>query len=258
MTAVRGIGVGVTDVGTGQPFFWGHGFASSRAQDQRTQLLDWKRLAGGCRLVRWDARGHGDSDGVAEPGEYRWDNLGRDLVALADALDVERFAAGGVSMGAAIALHAAAQAPDRVYALALVLPPTAYETRAIQAREYLECAAMVEREGVDAYAARVNSAPMPGLLEEFASRYQFVPAVSEQLLPAVLRGAAESDLPAMDAIRSIEAPTLVLAWDADPGHPLSTAERLVHRLPRAELHVARDISDLGSWTERIETFLARL
>jgi pimeloyl-ACP methyl ester carboxylesterase len=52
-------------------------------------------------------------------------------------------------MGAAVALHAAAQAPERVAGLVLVLPPTAYDTRAAQAADYLAGASLVEREGVE-------------------------------------------------------------------------------------------------------------
>jgi hypothetical protein len=82
--------------------------------------------------------------------------------------------------------------------------------------------------------------------------------VSEHLLPAALRGAAASDLPEEDLVRAVAAPALLLAWDTDPGHPISTAERLVELLPNAELHVARRLRDVGTWTDRLESFLAAL
>jgi pimeloyl-ACP methyl ester carboxylesterase len=251
-----GVDIAVADTGAGPAFLWGHGFTSSM-QEEAGSLLDWDRLAARCRVVRWDARGHGRSAGMTSSDDYRWDNLGRDLVALADALGLGQFVGGGVSMGAATALHAAVQARDRVAGLVLALPPTAYETRAAQAEEYLRGARVVEQRGVDAYVELVNAQPVPEILSSFVGASRFVPAVADHLLPAVLRGAAASDLPPRDRVRSIAVPALILAWDTDPGHPLSTAERLAELLPNAELHVARRIRDVVSWTDRVETFLGR-
>jgi pimeloyl-ACP methyl ester carboxylesterase len=238
------------------PLFWGHGFASSRAQETRGALLDFGELAARHRVVRWDARGHGSSGGGVDPGEYTWDKLGRDLPALADALRVSRFVAGGVSMGTATALHAAAVAPDRVAGLVLVLPPTAYETRAEQAGEYLRGADLVEREGVDRYVEQAGAQPVPEILRSFASGFRFTPAVTPERLPAVLRGAGASDLPAPGVVRELAVPALILAWDTDPGHPLATAERLAALLPDAELHVARTLRDVTRWTRLVDGFLS--
>jgi pimeloyl-ACP methyl ester carboxylesterase len=256
MPKVRGTELAVSDSGSGTALFWGHGFASSRAQEARGSLLDFAELARRHRVVRWDARGHGDSGGGADPAEYMWENLGRDLLGLADALEVPRFVASGVSMGAATALHAAALAPERVIGLALVLPPTAYDTRAAQADEYRAGADLVEREGVERYVERANADPVPEILRAFAAGYRFTPAVSPERFPAVLRGAGASDLPAPDVIRTIAVPALILAWDTDPGHPVATAERLAELLPDAELHVARRLREVTGWTRLTDGFVA--
>lgn len=255
MPTVRGVDVAVSDAGEGLTFLWSHGFASNRAQDERSGMFDWERLASRYRIVRLDARGHGESDGTSEPVGYQWENLALDLLALADALAVARFVAGGVSMGAAVALHAATLAPERVVALVLVLPPTAYETRKAQADDYLTGAALVERDGINRYVEHVNAQPVPAILREFATGYSFVPAVPRRFFPAVLRGAAASDLPDPDAVRAFDAPVLILAWDTDPGHPLTTAARLVELLPNAELHVARRLDDVAAWTGLVDAFL---
>jgi pimeloyl-ACP methyl ester carboxylesterase len=251
---IGGVDIAVTETGTGRAFFWGHGFAGSVARDDATRILDWSRLARHLRVVRWDAPGHGRSTGTRDPDDYRWARIGDALVELADALGVDRFAAGGVSMGAATALHAALIAPARVTALVLVLPPTAYETRAEQIGEYGDGADLVEREGVDAYVRVVDAKPQPEILAGPVA-YHFDPAISAELLPAALRGAAGSDLPAAEAVRTITAPALILAWDTDPGHPLSTAERLAELLPDAELVVARRLRDVVPWTDRVVAFL---
>ena len=256
MTEARGVDLAVTDAGSGEPALcWGHGFGSCVA-NEAAFLFDWRRLAERHRLVRWDARGHGRSTGTADPADYHWRELARDLVALADVLGIGRFVAGGDSMGAATALHTAVDAPDRVVGLLLVLPPTAWETRT--ETEYAHAADTVEQHGVDAYVEEWNARPVPKILEPIAEIYQFTPAVPAELFPSALRGAAASDLPSPGQVQAITVPSLILAWDTDPGHPLSTAERLHELLPASELHVAHELADIGPWTERVTTFLDRL
>jgi 3-oxoadipate enol-lactonase len=255
---IRGVELAVTDTGAGVPILWGHGLVGSMKQDDEFSVVDWARLAGRHRVVRWDARGHGASGGKPVPDDYEWANLGRDLIALADDLGIDRFVAGGVSMGAATALHAATQAPHRVMALVLALAPTAYETRDPQADLYRAGAVLIERLGIDAYLEQLSSMPAPEILGEFAERYSPVPQVSEHLLPSVLRGAGSSDLPPPDAVSAIAAPALLLPWVGDPGHPMSTSERLVELLRDVQVHVAHQLRDLGKWTDRIDAFLEPL
>jgi pimeloyl-ACP methyl ester carboxylesterase len=258
MTTVRGVDLAVTDRGNGDPaLLWGHGFGSCVAFED-VFLFDWSRLAAEHRVVRWDARGHGRSTGSPDPADYHWRMLGRDLVALADALSLERFVAGGVSMGAATALHTAVDAPERVAGLVLVLPPTGWETRPLQGDEYTATADVAEQHGVEAAVERMNSEPVPEILTPIAELYRVTPAIADELLPVALRGAGGSDLPPPERVAAITVPALILAWDTDPGHPLSTAERLVELLPDAELHVAHELADVGPWTGHVETFLDRV
>jgi hypothetical protein len=47
---------------------------------------------------------------------------------------------------------------------------------------------------------------------------------------------------------------LVLAWDTDPLHPISTAERLAELIPDSTLHVAHTIDAIRKWTEITSRF----
>ena len=255
MPNIRGVEIEVRDEGAGLPFLWGHGLVSSMEEEDRFIVMDFGRLARRHRVIRWDARGHGSSSGRRVPEDYRWDNLARDLLALADELGIDQFVAGGVSMGAATALHAAVQAPGRVIGLVLMLAPTAYETREEQADLYRAGAVLVDRIGMDAYVEGMQSLPPPEILAEFGDRFIPVPRVSGELLPAVLRGAANSDLPSPESVRAITAPALLLPWVGDAGHPMSTSERLLELLPNVQIHVAHHLRDVGTWTDRIENFL---
>jgi 3-oxoadipate enol-lactonase / 4-carboxymuconolactone decarboxylase len=85
------------------------------------------------QILRYDTRGHGASDATA--GEYSIEMLGKDLLALADALKISVFAFCGLSLGGAIGQWVAAQAPERVTHLVLAntspqfVPRTNWETR---------------------------------------------------------------------------------------------------------------------------------
>jgi 3-oxoadipate enol-lactonase / 4-carboxymuconolactone decarboxylase len=85
------------------------------------------------RILRYDTRGHGASD--SPPGEYSVETLSVDLLALADALTVDRFAFCGLSMGGAIGQWIAINAPERLTSLVLAnttpqfSPRSNWETR---------------------------------------------------------------------------------------------------------------------------------
>jgi 3-oxoadipate enol-lactonase len=82
--------------------------------------------------------------------------------------------------------------------------------------------------------------------------------VSEERFPAVLRGAAASDLPPSELVRGVTASTLILGWTDDPDHPLSTTQRLVELLPASELVVATSLRAVASWTDQALAFLDHL
>jgi len=258
---VRGAVLAVQRRGHGQAFYWGHGLTSSSAQEDQTGLRLWERLREGWEVLRVDARGHGASSADSDPDAYRWSELAADCLALADALGHDRFVAGGASMGAAVALHAAVAAPGRVGALVLMIPPTAWATRAAQASRYRASAELVEREGLEALAAaEASQPPIPifrGLFDPAEMARARYAAQDASVLQAIFRGAAASDFPDPDAVARLRQPTLLLAWEGDEGHPLSTAVRLAELLPAATLSVARRLQDLGAWPRLVAEFCAR-
>ena len=68
-------------------------------------------------VVRYDTRGHGASD--TPPGEYRIEQMGRDALAIADAIGLHTFAFCGLSLGGMIGQWLGAHAGDRLTALVL-------------------------------------------------------------------------------------------------------------------------------------------
>ncbi len=85
------------------------------------------------QILRYDVRGHGASDATA--GDYSIEMLGKDILALADRLEISQFAFCGLSLGGAIGQWVAAHSPGRVTHLVLAntspqfVPRTNWETR---------------------------------------------------------------------------------------------------------------------------------
>src|SRR5438552_4909039 len=96
--------------GQGAPLFLLHGFFGAG--------VDWAPfLAGfapGHQLVVPDLRGHGRSVYLSgnPPGRFTHRRCAEDVLALADALGLERFSAVGLSAGGNAMLHVATLAPE--------------------------------------------------------------------------------------------------------------------------------------------------
>jgi len=189
-----------------------------------------------------------------------WSELALDQIELIDHLGIDDVMLGGASMGTATALHSALRLGNRVKNLVLVIPPTAWESRALQVDLYEQLASILEAKGIDPLirGLKLTPPPEPFLDDDswYPNRETALRAASPHRLAAVFRGAAVADLPPPELIETIDAPTLILAWTGDPGHPTSTADRLDELLPNSELVVTSTASDLASWTARTIEFLA--
>jgi 3-oxoadipate enol-lactonase len=234
-----------------------HGLSSSRASEAAAGYFDWSPVHdAGRRLVRYDARGHGRSTGRADAADWAWPRLAEDLFALLDVVAPgETVDAIGVSMGVGTLLHAVTLQPERFRRLVLVIPPTAWATRATQADVYRQMAALVEEQGYDALVRAMAAFGTLPLLEEGGWTMTPAPDIARELLPTVFRGAAATDLPSPDAVAGILQPVLLRPWAGDPGHPVSTAELLHGLLPDSTLEVMSTPDDLRALGTRIADFL---
>src|ERR1700735_1056332 len=279
---LRGVDFAYMDIGRGPLVLDAHGLTSSRANNRRMELPDFSCLtAAGRRLISFDARGHGETSGTRDPEDYVWAALAQDLLAFAEHFSpCSPVSAIGSSMGTGTIINAAAGHPDRFDRLVLTAPPTAWETRAGQADMYRIMADTVEKTDPDTLATLVSQAPIPPIFADvpgfpptprpprvsqpppppiFADVPGFPPTpdIKPELQPTVFRGAGRSDLPPLESLTTLTQPTLILAWTGDPGHPVSTAEKLASTLPNAELHVSDSHADLLTWGGRAAAFLSR-
>ncbi len=259
---VRGVSLAHDLDGSGPDVVWGHGLTSSTASEDELGLIDWSEIRAGHRVLRYDARGHGESDSTEEADGYSWQNLALDQLALADSLGIGSYVAGGASMGAATALHAAVLEPERIRALVLMIPPTGWATRAAQAARYRVIADLVEAGDHDTLIEGAARIPPPDPLADepvWTDRFAVLLATTDPVrLARVFRGAPTADLPPEADVAAIDVPVLILAWTGDPGHPASAAARLQELMPHAELALAATKLGLSSWTGRLARFLADL
>ncbi|WFS04396.1 alpha/beta fold hydrolase [Rhizobium tumorigenes] len=234
----------VFDFGNGMPVLFQHGLGGSDAQVAQA-FPD----GGGFRRLTVECRGHGSSSlGSRRPFSIAM--FAEDVLAAADRCGIERLAVGGISMGAAIALHLAHFHKDRIAALVLVRPAWTFDAapenmapiRTVgklilahpieQARDLFvasETGAELERDAPDNFASllgyfdRPNAAAFAKVLVDIASDG-----------PDVTKASAAA----------LDVPTLVIGNRQDAIHPLSSAETLAATIPGAAfLEVAAKAAD---------------
>ncbi|MCG8442801.1 MAG: 3-oxoadipate enol-lactonase [Caulobacterales bacterium] len=210
------------------------------------------------RVVRYDSRGHGRSDAPAGP--YALERLGRDALAVMDAVGLSRSAFCGLSLGGMVGLWLAAHAPERVERLvasntaAHAPPPERWNERidAIGAHGMAEIV-----EGV------LHAWFTPGFRERAAGE---VERVRQMLLATSVEGyaatcAAVRDMDLRPALARITAPTLVIVGAHDPSTPPAAGRAIAAAVPGAaerELASAHmsNVEAARAFTDAVTGFLS--
>lgn len=174
-------------------------------------------LAARHRVIRYDHRGHGGSP--APPGDYSLADLGMDVLALLDHLEIATTAWCGASLGGMVGLWLAINAPERLNSLVVICS----SAHAPPPSRWLERAAAVRAAGSTAVVA---DAVLAGwFTAEFArSDPQAVERAGSMLRSTLAGGyagccAAIASLDLRDALARIELPTLVASAAQDTALP---------------------------------------
>jgi len=211
------------------------------------------------RVVRYDSRGHGQSG--APHGEYTIERLGRDALAVMDALGLEQVDWCGLSKGGMVGQWLGTNAPQRIGRL--VLCNTA--------------AHMAPADLWNQRIAAVTANGMAPLVESVVERWftkafrekapQAVDRIRQMLLTTPPHGyagccAAVRDMDQRETIRSVTAPTLVIGGRQDPATPLAAAELIQKRIPGARLVVLEaahlsNIEQPAEFTAAVLEFLGK-
>jgi 3-oxoadipate enol-lactonase len=218
-----------------------------------------ERFSESLRVIRYDTRGHGRSDG--RPGEYALDQLGRDVLAVLDAVGIWRAHFCGISLGGITGLWLGVQAPERIGRLIAANTGARIGTTEL----WTERIRTVRSEGMrtiaDAAMARWFSAGFrdrhPTTVERFRSMLAGGSAEGYAGCCAALRDAdVRSD------IHRIRALTLVIAGAYDLATPVADATLIRDRVAGARM-VTLDAAHLSNveqpeaFTSTVLGFLAR-
>ncbi|HEX8791150.1 MAG TPA: alpha/beta fold hydrolase [Polyangiaceae bacterium] len=209
----------VEERGAGEPLLLLHGMMGTG--DDWKHVFDRDALASEFHVIAPDARGHGRSTNPG--GEFSFARCGRDVLAILDAMGIDRVRAVGVSLGAKTLLHVATLAPDRVSAMILVSPTP----------RFTEATRALFREA----AAAEHSA------EEWERMRKIHVHGDDQIaalwaLPGRFADDATGDMSfTRERLATITARTLLVSGDRDPFYPVELAVELYRGIPRASLWV---------------------
>jgi 3-oxoadipate enol-lactonase len=235
-----GVRLAVADEGEGQPVVLLHGLTATR----RYVVMGSSALVrSGHRVIAYDARGHGRSSPAGDPAAYAYHDLGLDLVAVLEELQLSRPVLAGASMGAHTLLRLALHAPERIGGLVVITP--AYEPDRFDDPQRLArwdaLAEGLRRDGVDGFIEAYGEPAVPARLRETVlsvirqrlSQHEHPEAVANAL-SVVPRSRPFGDLSDLGAI-SIPVAVVASADEADPGHPQEVGEAYAAAIPGADL-----------------------
>jgi len=209
------------------------------------------------RVLRYDTRGHGQSE--VTPGPYSFEQLGRDVLALADEADMGTFSFCGLSMGGVIGMWLGIHAGKRLHKLVL-------------------CSTAAKIGNADTWNARIDTLQKggaksiaAGTMERwFTSRFrerepQTVERIKHMVENTSTEGyiaccAALRDMDLRESIGAIRTPTLIMSGAHDPATTPADGKFLAKHIAGAryvELDAAHlsNIEQHDQFTQEVSAFL---
>lgn len=210
-----------------------HGYARNRLFWQ--PLMPW--LAGNYRVLRFDARGCGDTTQTPPGPAYAFEQFVKDAVGLLDALDIDRVHWVGESSGGIVGLCAALSHSSRLHTLTLCDTP--FKRASDIAKTYTvgesNRAAAFKKYGVGGWCRKTLSYRLdterasPELCEWYIAQMDRIPAAIAVALEQMI---GQGDL--WPRLPEITTPTLILAGEKSHIATESLMKDMRQRLPAAK------------------------
>jgi 3-oxoadipate enol-lactonase len=204
------------------------------------------------QVLRFDTRGHGDSDAPEEA--YSLEQLAMDAIGLLDALKIDTVHFVGLSMGGMIGQGLALDYADRLKSLALC------DTAAIMPDETQPIwQDRIEAAGETGMAGQVDETLERWFRPEYLQQNPpEVEMIRQQILATPVAGyigccEAIRRLKYLDRLAEIKLSTLIMVGEEDPGTPVAASEAMQARISDSKLVVlpsARHLSNI----EQAEAF----
>ena len=276
-TTDDGVRLYYEESGDGTPMVFVHEFAG----DHRSFEPQMRHFARRYRCIAFNARGYPPSEVPEALASYSQDRARDDILAVLDALPIERAHIVGISMGSLATLHFGLHYPDR--ALSLTLGGCGYGAEPSQREQFrteaASFAARIEAQGMHMVAAEYGSGParvqfenkdprgcaelvahlaehsslgsvntLRGVQMERPSVYDLEQSLAALKVPALIM-AGDEDEPCLEASLYLKRtiPSAGLALLPKTGHALNLEEPdLFNRLVGDFVHQV----DVGRWTLR--------
>jgi pimeloyl-ACP methyl ester carboxylesterase len=222
------------DVGAGAPLALSHAIT----RDAR-QVRQYIGTPLSCRVIRWDARGHGLTEPLGAFERLNFSCFADDLAALLDYLEIGRVILGGLSMGAATTVAFCCRWPSRVRAAILVRPAWLAEPHPKSLRCLELIGHLLRQNSLDEAREKFLES------EEYRYLHSASPQAAEQILrefecPFVSERAAQrlqiiasAPIDSWQQLKACDMPMLVVGCTNDPFHPIEVAGKWVEHLPNA-------------------------
>jgi len=194
------------------------------------------------RLVRYNQRGHGGSP--VPSGPYEIVDLGLDMLALLDRLEIERTSFCGLSIGGLVGMWLASEDPGRVERLVLCCTAARFDPDMYDARAHKVRAAgvgSISDTVLERWFTPEFRASRPETLEWAESMLRSTPTEGYAGCCEVLR-----DADVRSRLGEIRAPTLVIAGAEDPAATVEQAEEIRDSIPGARLSVIENAAHLAN------------
>lgn len=230
-------------------------------------LMMWDALANAlaadCRVITYDARGHGCSESPVGP--YAMAEMAEDAERLLAELDTGPVVWLGLSMGGMVGQELALRHPQRVKALLIANSTSAYPPQA--RANWDQRIAAVKAGGTESVA---DAAMQRWFHDAFRlaqpatiARWRHRVATTDDVgylgwCEAVKHHDTTERLP------QVKVPTLVIAGELDMGAPVAMSELIARQIPNARLMVLKDASHLSvleqpaAFEAAVQGFLAGL
>ncbi len=229
-----------------------------------TDLSMWdpqaKALAGRYRVLRYETRGHGNTD--APSGAYTLTQLADDARALLKALGIARTHWIGLSMGGMIGQTLALSSPEILQSLSLC--DTSSRIPSDMKHLWDERIATVEAKGMEPMVEpTVARWFTPKFVESRPDVVDFVRGMIRRTPPAGYVGCCHAikALDLTDRLKAITLPTLIIVGKQDMGTPLAASEAIQQQIKGSQLVVLDPASHLSNleqpdaFTQALEQFL---
>jgi len=194
------------------------------------------------RVIRYDSRGHGGS--IADEGPYSIEQLGRDALAILDALKVSKAHYVGLSMGGMVGMWLLTNAPERIGRAVLANTgahmgsPDLWNTRIRTAKT--DGMAALTAATIDRWFTREFQESAPQAVERIAQMVRSTPPEGYAACCAAIR-----DMDQRESIRGITNPVLVIVGKSDPATPPTMGGLIADHITGARI-LALDAAHLSN------------